>query len=73
MNYDTALTQGAHNAIQVCLRLQPNERLTLIADRAAEEIALALIDQIEQVGAHYRSFVLEDLVPRPSPICRLKF
>ncbi|HZY45827.1 MAG TPA: aminopeptidase, partial [Anaerolineae bacterium] len=66
MNYDPTLTQGARNAIQVCLRLQPNERLTLIADRAASEIAAALIDQIDQVGAEYRSFVLEDLIDRPS-------
>ncbi len=67
MNYDSALTQGAHNAIQVCLRLQPQERLTLISDRAAGEIAAALIDQIEQVGAQYRSFVLEDMIDRPTP------
>jgi len=67
MNYDSALTQGARNAIQVCLRLRPHERLTLISDRAAGEITAALIDQIDQVGAHYRSFVLEDLVDRPSP------
>jgi aminopeptidase len=67
MSYDPALTQGARNAIQVCLRLQPHERLTLIADRAANEIAAALIDQIDQVGAEYRSFVLEDLIDRPSP------
>lgn len=67
MNYDSALTQGARNAIQICLRLQPHERLTLISDRAADEITAALIDQIDQVGAHYRSFVLEDLIDRPSP------
>ena len=67
MNYDTALTEGARNAIQVCLRLQPHERLTLISDRAAGEITAALVDQIDQVGARYRSFVLEDLVDRPTP------
>jgi leucyl aminopeptidase (aminopeptidase T) len=67
MNYDSALTQGARNAIQICLRLQPHERLTLISDRAAGEITAALIDQIDQVGAQYRSFVLEDLTDRPSP------
>jgi aminopeptidase len=67
MTYDTTLAAGARNAIQVCLRLQSSERLTLITDRVTSEIAAALIDQIEQVGADYRAFVLEDLIDRPSP------
>jgi aminopeptidase len=67
MTYDPTLAAGARNAIQVCLRLQSSERLTLITDRVTSEIAAALIDQIEQVGADYRAFVLEDLIDRPSP------
>jgi leucyl aminopeptidase (aminopeptidase T) len=63
--FDPALTPGARNAIQVCLRLQAGERFTLITDRACSEIAAALRAEIEQTGAEYSVFVLEDHGPRP--------
>ena len=63
--FDPALTPGARNAIQVCLRLQAHERMTLITDRACSEIAAALRSEIEKTGADYSVFVLEDHGPRP--------
>ena len=63
--FDPDLTPGARNAVQVCLRLRPEERVTLVADFAAREIAAALVREIERVGASYRSFVLEELASRP--------
>jgi aminopeptidase len=63
--FDPALSVGARNAAQVCLRLQPHEQLTLIADREGLEIAAALVNQVEEIGAPYRVFVLEELAPRP--------
>ena len=33
---------GAHNAVHVCLRIQPEEKVTLITDRACLEIAASL-------------------------------
>jgi leucyl aminopeptidase (aminopeptidase T) len=63
--FDPALSEGARNATQVCLRIQPDEPVTLIADRVGLEIAAALVDQVEQIGAPYRVFVLEELAPRP--------
>jgi aminopeptidase len=62
---DPELLPGARNAIRVCLGVQPTERVTVITDRACEEIAASLAHEIEQVGAPYRMFVLEDLAPRP--------
>src|SRR5262245_54613553 len=62
---DPELLPGARNAIRVCLAVQPTERVTLISDRACDEIAASLAHEIEQVGAPYRAFVLEDLAPRP--------
>jgi aminopeptidase len=62
---DPELLPGARNAIRVCLGVQPTERVTVITDRACEEIAASLAHEIEQVGAQYRTFVLEDLAPRP--------
>ena len=34
-------------------------------DYACKEIAAALASEVERVGARYRTFVLEDLAPRP--------
>ena len=62
---DPELLPGARNAIRVCLAVQPTERVTLISDRACDEIAASLAHEIERVGAHYRAFVLEDLAARP--------
>ena len=63
--FDPELTPGARNAIRVCLNVQPYERVTVVADRACEEIAASLVREIETVGAPYRAFVLEDQAPRP--------
>ncbi|MDI1319124.1 MAG: aminopeptidase [bacterium] len=63
--FDPALTQGAANAIHVCLKLQPTERMTLITDQASAEIAAALVNEIEQTGADYHVFVLEEYGARP--------
>jgi len=62
---DPELLPGARNAIRVCLNVQPSERVTVITDRACEHIAASLIHEIEQLGAAYRDFVLEDVAPRP--------
>ena len=62
---DPELLPGARNAIRVCLDVQPHERVTVITDRECEEIAASLVHEIEQVGAPYKMFVLEDVAPRP--------
>jgi leucyl aminopeptidase (aminopeptidase T) len=62
---DSELLPGAHNAIRVCLNVQPRERVTVITDLACEDIADALIHEIEAVGAPYSRFVLEEIAPRP--------
>jgi aminopeptidase len=62
---DPELLPGAHNAIHTCLRLRPEERITLIIDRESREIAAALEREIEGVGSPYNVLVLEDFAPRP--------
>lgn len=59
------LRPGAANAVRVCLNIQPTERVTVISDRACQDISAALVREIEAVGAAYASFVLEDEAPRP--------
>jgi len=63
--FDSELTPGARNAVRVCLRIQPSERVTVITDEASLEIAAALVRELEQVGAPYHAFVLEELAERP--------
>jgi leucyl aminopeptidase (aminopeptidase T) len=63
--FDPELTPGAKNAIGVCLRLQPTEKVTVITDLASKEIAASIVRQIEGVGAPYRAWVLEEVAERP--------
>jgi leucyl aminopeptidase (aminopeptidase T) len=65
VNYDPALSEGARNAVHVCLRIQPGEKVTLITDRVSLEIASAIQDQLKSLGAPHRMHILEDLAPRP--------
>src|SRR6266498_4216583 len=62
---DPELIPGARNAINVCLRLQPNERVTIITDTATREIAAALQSEVERIGSDYSLFVLEHHARRP--------
>src|SRR5579864_5775785 len=63
--FDPELIPGARNAVRVCLRVQPNEKVAVITDEATKEIAASLVRELEAVGAPYRAWVLEDLAPRP--------
>ena len=63
--FDRELTPGARNAVQVCLRVQHGEKVTVITDEATKEIAASIVHELEVVGAPYHAWVLEDLAPRP--------
>jgi aminopeptidase len=63
--FDPELTPGARNAVKVCLRVQPGEKVTVITDEATKEIAASMVRELDAVGAPYHAWVLEDLAPRP--------
>src|ERR1700732_1271677 len=63
--FDPELTPGARNAVRVCLRVQPGEKVTVITDEATKEIAASIVRELEAVEAPYHAWVLEDLAPRP--------
>ena len=65
LSFDPELTPGARNAVNVCLRIQPSEKVTVITDEATKEIAASLVRELETVGAPYRAWILEELAPRP--------
>jgi leucyl aminopeptidase (aminopeptidase T) len=63
--FDPQLTPGARNAVRVCLRIQPTEKVTVITDEVSLEIAAALVHELEDLGCRYRPWVLEDVATRP--------
>jgi len=63
--FDPAFIPGAHNAVEHCLRILPEERTTLITDRACAEIAASIAAELDRNRLAYEPFVLEDLAPRP--------
>jgi aminopeptidase len=58
-------TEGAQNAAVTCLRIQPEEKVTLVTDRSCMAIAASIALELEQIGCAWNGFVLEDLAPRP--------
>lgn len=62
---DVELALGAHNAVNVCLRVQPDEKVTLITDEATRDIAASMYGAVENVGSRCNVYTLEDFAPRP--------
>ncbi|HMS64830.1 MAG TPA: aminopeptidase [Ignavibacteria bacterium] len=67
VDFDKELSQGAYNAINACLRLKPEERITIITDNDSIEIASSLVHEVKKVGSEYSLMVIEDYVTRPTP------
>jgi len=65
MAFDPQLSLGARNAVRVCLRVQPSEKITVITDEVSLEIAAAIVHELEEVGCPYKTWVLEDVASRP--------
>ena len=63
--FDPEFSPGAQNAVNVCLRIQPSERVSIITDEATLEIAAAIVRELEKIGAPYHAWVLEELADRP--------
>jgi leucyl aminopeptidase (aminopeptidase T) len=63
--FDPEFTPGARNAVHVCLRIQPTERVCVITDLATLEIAAAIVAELEKLGAPYHGWVMEELADRP--------
>ena len=65
LSYPAAFRQGAQNATTTCLRILPEERVTLITDECTAAIAAAIVAELEAIGCTWHSFVLEELADRP--------
>jgi aminopeptidase len=65
VDIDPELIPGARNALEVCLQLKPNERITIITDEATRDIACALHAEVERIGSACSLFTLEHHARRP--------
>jgi aminopeptidase len=63
--FDPELTPGARNAVNVCLRIQPSEKVTVITDQACSEISASIVRELDLLEAPYHVFVLEEIATRP--------
>jgi len=63
--FDPEFVPGARNAVSVCLRVQPDEKVCVITDEVTADIAAAIVHELEALGAPYRAWVLEELAERP--------
>src|SRR4051794_34811356 len=59
------LVPGARNAVEVCLGIQPGERVALIADRASAAVAASIASVLDAVGAAFEGVLIEDVATRP--------
>lgn len=57
--------EGARNAVRTCLRIQPSEKVTLIADESTKAIAASIAAELDAIGCRWNGFVLEELAERP--------
>jgi aminopeptidase len=65
VSFDPEFTPGARNAVGVCLRVQPHEKVCVITDEVTLEIAASIVSELETVGSPHNVWVLEGLAPRP--------
>ena len=65
VDVDPELIPGARNALRICLRLKPEERITIITDEETRDIAAALQAEVEELGGEHSVFLLENYATRP--------
>jgi leucyl aminopeptidase (aminopeptidase T) len=63
--FDPEYSPGAFNAVNVCLRVQAGEQVSVITDETTIEIAASIVHELEKLGAPYHAWVLEELAERP--------
>jgi aminopeptidase len=64
-NAPSELMAGAKNAVEVCLGVQPGEKVLVIADEISRSVAASLEKALEVRGAKFTGLLLEDFSPRP--------
>jgi aminopeptidase len=65
MKFPDEYREGARNAVTTCLRIQPEEKVTVITDDVTAPVAAAMVTELERLGCEWNAFVLEQIAPRP--------
>jgi leucyl aminopeptidase (aminopeptidase T) len=65
LGFPADFAPGARSAVRTCLRIQPDEKVTLITDRITQEIAASIARELEELGCRWNGFVLEEVAQRP--------
>jgi len=65
VDFTAEFREGARNAVVTCLRIQPDEKVTLICDVSTIEIAAAIASELAVVKCRWNAFVLEEVAERP--------
>lgn len=63
--FSDELRQGALNAVETCLDIQPGERVALIADDASRDVAAAIEQALADRGALTSPLLIESVTSRP--------
>jgi len=56
--FSRELTEGAHNAVEVCLAIKRGERVALIADEHSREVAASIAAALDTAGARTTSLLV---------------
>ena len=59
------LMPGAHNAVDICLGIQPGERVALVGDEQSRDVAASIEQALLDRGARSDCLLIEDLTARP--------
>jgi aminopeptidase len=59
------LLEGAHNAVNTCLAIRPDEHVALVADEGSRDVAASLEQALTDAGAHAHCVLIESVSPRP--------
>jgi aminopeptidase len=59
------LMAGAKNAVEVCLAVEPGEKVLVIADEVSRSVAASLENALRAKGARFTGLLLEYFGPRP--------
>jgi aminopeptidase len=65
VEFPAEFLEGARNAVTTCLRIKPEEKVTLITDESCITIAASLVAELEKLGCTWNAFVLEQIAKRP--------
>ena len=63
--FPPSFQKGARNAATTCLRIQPDEKVTLITDEATMPVAASIAVELDRIGCLWNGYVLEEIATRP--------